>query len=58
MRGNPSRNLLTVVGLGVAALLLGGCPKTPVVTSGTGAVTGKPPAPAAAAPTAKAAAKK
>jgi peptidoglycan-associated lipoprotein len=40
--------LLTVVGLGVAALLLGGCPKTPVVTSGTGAVTGKPPAPAAA----------
>jgi peptidoglycan-associated lipoprotein len=39
---------VTVVGLGIAATLLGGCPKTPVVTSGPGAVTGKPPAPARA----------
>lgn len=37
-----------MLGLGVAATLLGGCPKTPVVTSGAGATTGKPAAPAQA----------
>jgi peptidoglycan-associated lipoprotein len=39
---------VTVLAVGIAAALLGGCPKTPLVTSGPGAGTGRPPAPATA----------
>jgi peptidoglycan-associated lipoprotein len=46
MRRHPARRILTVLGLGIAATLLGGCPKTPILTSGAGSGTGKAPAPA------------
>jgi peptidoglycan-associated lipoprotein len=54
MSRNPSRTIVTLIGLGVAATLLGGCPKTPVVSSGAGAGTGAAPAPRPATPAAAA----
>ena len=45
MSQNPSRRIVTLIGLGVAATLLGGCPKTPLLSSGPGAGTAAAPAP-------------